>query len=156
MTGSDETRIDIGGIAYGPDEIETLRAELIPLRNACLGPDYFNSQGAVLLSHVIGVLHELPKHVWPLRQLQPEDIEELARIIAHMHGAQMAMRRNGETLTVAAMAGYGSFGDSPGKFAVARWHEYVNAAKAAIDFLAQKPEPIEGENEPANPTSTLD
>ncbi len=54
--------------------------------------------------------------------------EHYARLIAIWHGSKMVVGSK----TVAAQGGYGSWGDSPEKYAAAHWKEYVGAARAVI------------------------
>ena len=65
--------------------------------------------------------------------------EDLARLIAHFHGAHMVMRRDGVTETVASLRGYGHWGHSTERFAAAHWREYLYAAKAVRQALVPVP-----------------
>jgi hypothetical protein len=58
-----------------------------------------------------------------------QELERLSRMFAAKHGSQFQMHRDGQTLTVAAVAGYGSWGNSPEKFADVRWREYKGIAR---------------------------
>lgn len=57
--------------------------------------------------------------------------EHYARLIAFWHGATMVVNNQ----TKAARAGYGSFGDSPGRYADGHWQEYLGAARAVISRI---------------------
>lgn len=67
----------------------------------------------------------------------PEETKKLAKRIAAAHGAQIAMRKDGETLTVAALAGHGSWGHSPETYAEKKWSEYVGSARVFAEILGQ-------------------
>lgn len=63
----------------------------------------------------------------------PKHIESIARSIASAHGSHMVMNKDGQNLTVAALAGYGSWGHSSEKYAEAKWHQYVGAAWSVVE-----------------------
>jgi hypothetical protein len=58
-------KFDVGGMTYGGQEAAELRRKLIEKRNECLGPDKFDADMAVILSHTIGLLAGVIPHVWP-------------------------------------------------------------------------------------------
>lgn len=63
----------------------------------------------------------------------PWDEEKLAYKIAFWHG-QKIVRNN---MTIAACHGYGSWGDSPDRYAKAHWQEYTSAAKMILSDLGE-------------------
>jgi len=58
--------------------------------------------------------------------------EIIAREIAMWHGSAVIMRRDGESHTVASMAGFGHWGHSAQKFADRHWRQYIGAADAML------------------------
>jgi hypothetical protein len=78
-----------------------------------------------------------------------KDIERIAKLIALYHGSKMVLRRDGETLTVAALAGYGSWGHSAEKYAEAKWQQYDGAAQAVIELMDR--EAVQGVAPDASP-----
>ena len=68
-----------------------------------------------------------------------EMVERVAKAVAMCEGARMALRRNGETLTVAAMAGYAWKPDDPAheRYANDHWREYVNHATFAVEAMRE-------------------
>lgn len=67
-------------------------------------------------------------------EYRPE-VEKVARAIAAGHGSKIVMHRDGQALTLAATKGFGSWGDSSGKYADKHWREYDGAARFAIAML---------------------
>jgi len=61
----------------------------------------------------------------------PWTVEGLARKIAFWHGQRIVR----EGATVAAHAGYGSFGGSADKYAENHWREYTSAAEEILADL---------------------
>jgi hypothetical protein len=65
MTWGRETTITVAGVDYdGPTAVE-LRRNVIELRNKALGPEVFDAQAAVILSHTIALLSALIERMWP-------------------------------------------------------------------------------------------
>jgi hypothetical protein len=57
---------DIGDVDYSdPENVLSLRKNLIDIRNDCLGPATFEPNLAIILSHVIGLLAAFAKEKWP-------------------------------------------------------------------------------------------
>jgi len=68
-----------------------------------------------------------------------KETEKLARTIAFWHGAKLVTVTVDEgAQTVAARAGYGSWGHSPERYAADHWHEYVQAAQAMQERIAEE------------------
>ena len=63
------------------------------------------------------------------------EVEKVARVIAAGHGSKIVLHRDGQALTLAATKGFGSWGDSSGKYADKHWREYDGAARFAIAIL---------------------
>jgi hypothetical protein len=59
------TSFSVGGIDYNKEEATELRDELIGVRDNLLGPEIFFEHGAVVLTHAIGLMYEMIKHIWP-------------------------------------------------------------------------------------------
>jgi hypothetical protein len=69
--------------------------------------------------------------------------EIIAREIAMWHGSAVIMRKDGETHTVASMAGLGHWGHSAEKYSEKYWHQYIGAAEAMlarINRISEEPE----------------
>jgi hypothetical protein len=65
MTWGRETTISVAGVDYdGPTAVE-LRRNVIELRNKALGPEVFEPETAVILSHTIALLSALIERMWP-------------------------------------------------------------------------------------------
>jgi hypothetical protein len=64
-----------------------------------------------------------------------EEIARAAKEIASWHGQKIALVRQGEALTIAAMAGFGSWGDSPQRYADAHWRQYSSAAEWHLNAI---------------------
>jgi hypothetical protein len=58
-------RYHIGRMTYGPRDALELRKSLIALRDAALGPETFDPNLAVTLSHTIALLAALIIDKWP-------------------------------------------------------------------------------------------
>lgn len=57
--------------------------------------------------------------------------EIIAREIAFWHGSRIT----GPTRTIASDRGYGSWGNSPEKYANNHWREYINAAERMLERI---------------------
>lgn len=69
-------------------------------------------------------------------ELPDSMFEGLARLIARMHGSAMTYKPPGELMqTVASQKGFGHWGHSADDYAEAHWRQYVQAARAAVQFL---------------------
>lgn len=68
-------------------------------------------------------------------KISDDDLEKMSRSIAMWHGQKMVYLDKDGMQTVASAAGYGSYGDSPSRFAEVRWREYTSAALFVIDLL---------------------
>jgi hypothetical protein len=69
-------------------------------------------------------------------------VEQVARAITVAVGSRMAIRHRGETLTVAALAGFDWKMDDPAleRYADAHWKMYLTAAEMAIAALREPTE----------------
>jgi hypothetical protein len=69
-------------------------------------------------------------------------VEQVARAIAVAEGGRMAVRHRGQTLTVAALAGFGWKMDDPAseRYADVHWKMYLTAAEMAIAALREPTE----------------
>lgn len=61
--------------------------------------------------------------------------EKLARAIALGHGGKQVLRREGQTETVASLAGYGLFAHSLDAYVEEKWQQYDGAAEMAHDVV---------------------
>ena len=67
-----------------------------------------------------------------------DEVEKIARRIALHHGSAYEWHVPGEgSKTVAAMRGYGSWGDSPSRYAEQNWQKYRGAAEAMIAYFSK-------------------
>lgn len=67
-----------------------------------------------------------------------DDIKTISKICALYHGSKIVVRRDGESITVAALKGYGSFGHSVEEYAKKHWHEYEQAAIAVYNKAVEE------------------
>jgi hypothetical protein len=57
--------ISVAGVDYDGPRAVDLRRNVIELRNKALGPEAFDAQSAVILSHTIALLSALIERMWP-------------------------------------------------------------------------------------------
>lgn len=64
--------------------------------------------------------------------------DRIARALAFAHGAKIAYHQDGQSLTIAASRGYGSWGHSAERYAENHWREYTECAEATISILQER------------------
>jgi hypothetical protein len=64
MTTPEVVTFEVGGINYGPNDYVWLRQDLINERDKALKQNDFSA--SVVLSHTIGLLHMMAKHIWSI------------------------------------------------------------------------------------------
>jgi hypothetical protein len=74
MSSGPETIISVAEVDYDGETAVELRRNVIELRNKALGPEVFDPQSAVILSHTVALLGALIERTWP------EMAGELARV----------------------------------------------------------------------------
>lgn len=63
------------------------------------------------------------------------DVMDMAKKIASLHGSAFMGHIDGQNVTVAARAGYGSWGHSADAYAKEHWRQYRLAAEIIVDTI---------------------
>lgn len=68
------------------------------------------------------------------------EIMRVSKLLAFWHGQKMAVSLPGQgMMTVAALAGFGKFGDAADRYAAAHWQQYTAAAEEVMrDFAGRR------------------
>ena len=75
----------------------------------------------------------------PVRSAVNPEVFRVSRLLAFWHGQKMQCTIPGQgMMTVAAMAGYGKYGDASDRYAAAKWELYTSAAEAVLQDFASR------------------